>query len=94
MDGNTVFAGAALTSNQCYISRVSLIFSMFDLDNNGVLNKAEFCIGVRSILTGLHTWFAGAVMPADVELEVALDDLFKRPGTPIRHPKPLKLFRT
>ena len=80
LDGNTIFAAAALTSNQCYISRISLIFSIFDLDNDGQLNKAEFCIAIRSILAGLHVWYAGAVMPADIELEVAVDDLFKRPG--------------
>jgi len=78
VDGNTVFAAAVLTSNQSYISRMSLIFSIFDLDNDGQLSKPEFCIAIRSVLEGLHRWFVGVAMPTDVELEVAMDDLFKR----------------
>eukprot|EP00438_Fugacium_kawagutii_P026172 Skav209873 [mRNA] locus=scaffold590:189815:190264:+ [translate_table: standard] len=40
MDGNTVFAAAVATSNQSFISKVSLIFSIFDTNGDSTLNKA------------------------------------------------------
>ena len=40
VDGNTVFSAAVATSNQSFISKVSLIYSIYDMDGDGSLNKA------------------------------------------------------
>ncbi|CAJ1400396.1 unnamed protein product [Effrenium voratum] len=78
LDGNTIFAAATVTSNQSFISRVSLLFSIFDMDGDGTLNKAEFTLGLRSLLHGLRLFFTEAVVPSDMELEVATEDIFRR----------------
>lgn len=40
VDANTIFAAAVATSNQSFISKVSLIFSIFDVNGDGILSKA------------------------------------------------------
>ena len=40
VDANTIFAAAVATSNQSFISKVSLIFSIFDVNSDGILGKA------------------------------------------------------
>eukprot|EP00435_Cladocopium_sp_Y103_P028317 s552_g7.t1 len=77
-DGNTLFAAAVATSNQSFISKVSLIFSIFDLNGDGTLNKEEFTVALRSLLNGLRLFYTDAVMPGDAELEVAIDQCFAR----------------
>lgn len=77
-DGNTLFAAAVATSNQSFISKVSLIFSIFDMNGDGTLNKEEFTVALRSLLSGLRLFYTDAVMPGDAELEVAIDQCFAR----------------
>ncbi|CAK9028361.1 Potassium voltage-gated channel subfamily H member 7 [Durusdinium trenchii] len=78
LDGNTIFGAVVATSNQTFISKVSLIYSIYDMDGDGALNKAEFTIVLRSLLHGLRLFYNDAVMPNDAELEVAIDECFKR----------------
>ena len=40
--------------------------------------QAEFTIVLRSLLHGLRLFYNDAVMPNDAELEVAIDECFKR----------------
>ena len=41
LDGNTIFGAVVATSNQTFISKVSLIYSIYDMDGDGALNKAR-----------------------------------------------------
>lgn len=78
VDANTIFAAAVATSNQSFISKVSLIFSIFDVNSDGILGKAEFTAALRSLLNGLKLFYTDAIMPGDAELEVAIDQCFVR----------------
>merc|ERR1712217_742818 len=46
-----------LMSDQHYVSRGSMLFSMFDFNSSGSVNRAEFFIAVRSLLRGLSCFF-------------------------------------
>lgn len=78
VDMLAVFAAMVATSNQRFISRVSFLFSIFDLDSSGTVNCAEFFIGVRSIVHGLVMFFDSAVMPSKRELEDTTAEVFDR----------------
>jgi Ca2+-binding EF-hand superfamily protein len=51
---------------------------MFDLDSNHTINRAEFTIGVRSLLHGLALFFDSAVLPCKRELEEVTWEVFDR----------------
>lgn len=76
VDACTVFAAMAAVSDQCFISRMSLLFSIFDLDGNGTLNKAELYIGMRSLFIGLHAFYGNTELPTKAELEEAVNEVF------------------
>ena len=46
----------------------------------GSSREAEFTLGLRSLLHGLRLFFTEAVVPSDMELEVATEDIFRRSG--------------
>lgn len=73
-----IFAAMAATSNQRFISRISFLFSIFDLDSNGTVNRAEFFIGVRALLHGLDLFFQSVCMPSKREMEDMTETVFDR----------------
>jgi len=78
VDMLSVFGAMVATSNQRFISRVSFLFSIFDLDSSGTINRAEFVIGVRALLKGISCFFESAVLPSKRELEDMTVEVFER----------------
>lgn len=78
VDMLAVFGAMVATSDQRMISRVSFLFSMFDLDNNGFINRPEFVIAMRSLLSGLSCVFQSAILPSKREFEELTVAVFDR----------------
>jgi Ca2+-binding EF-hand superfamily protein len=78
VDMLSVFAAMVATSNQRFISRMSCLFSLFDLDSSGTINRAEFFIGVRALFHGLSLFFESALVPSRREMEDLTGDVFDR----------------
>lgn len=67
-------------SDQAYASKVSLLFSVFDLNSDGCINRAETFIALRMLFLGVDRVFKNPSMPDDFfgALEEDTEDLFKR----------------
>jgi Ca2+-binding EF-hand superfamily protein len=78
VDMLSVFAAMVFASDQSAISRISLLFSIFDLDSSGSVNGAEFFIGVRAVFHGLSLFFESISMLSKRDLEDISSDIFNR----------------
>mmetsp|Transcript_54754 Transcript_54754/g.152816 ORF Transcript_54754/g.152816 Transcript_54754/m.152816 type:complete len:500 (+) Transcript_54754:138-1637(+) len=78
VDFLSVFGAMVATSDQCCISRVSFLFSIYDLDSSGSVNRAEFFIAIRSLLMGLARFYESAVLPQHAELENMCVEVFDK----------------
>merc|ERR1719265_176835 len=78
VDMLSVFAVMVAASDQRPISRVSLFFSIFDLDGSGAMNKDEFNIAVNSLMRGINNFFDGATLPTKRALEEATSAVFDK----------------
>eukprot|EP00747_Dinoflagellata_sp_TGD_P016845 gnl/TRDRNA2_/TRDRNA2_125414_c1_seq1.p1 gnl/TRDRNA2_/TRDRNA2_125414_c1~~gnl/TRDRNA2_/TRDRNA2_125414_c1_seq1.p1 ORF type:complete len:407 (-),score=84.87 gnl/TRDRNA2_/TRDRNA2_125414_c1_seq1:130-1350(-) len=67
-----------MMSNQKFISRVTLLFSICDLNGSGEINRAEFCIGMRTLMKGISIFFSNAELPRADQLEKAADHVFAK----------------
>lgn len=78
VDYLTVVGAMIALSDQSYISRISMLFSFYDLDGGCALNKAEFYIGLHSLFHGLSTFVVGAKKPRKADLEYLAQTVFNR----------------
>merc|ERR1740123_1500218 len=67
-----------VTSNQQYISKASFLFSLFDLNSGGTVNRAEFFIAMRMLVVGTANFFVGAQAMDPQSLERLTDEVFNR----------------
>ena len=52
LDFRSIIGPMTVMSQQHYISRVTFLFSIYDMDGDGYLNLSEVVIAVRSIFRG------------------------------------------
>lgn len=76
VDSFSLFSAMVAVSNQSFISRVTFLFSIFDLDGNGEINRSEFFLALRSLFVGLCLFFENSVMPSELELEAVTKQVF------------------
>jgi Ca2+-binding EF-hand superfamily protein len=76
VDSFSLFSAMVAVSNQNFISRVTFLFSIFDLDGNGEINRIEFFLALRSIFVGLCAFFENSVMPSELEIEASTKQVF------------------
>ncbi|CAE7825135.1 Gnf1 [Symbiodinium microadriaticum] len=78
LDFWSVIGPMVVMSGQHYISRVSFLFSIFDMDGDGCLNESEIILAVRSVFFGLARFFPKASLPDVRRLEHLAQEMFQR----------------
>lgn len=78
IDFLSVVGPMVVMSDQRFISRMSFLFSVYDFNGSGSVNKAEFFIAVRTIFRGLSRFLNGAVSPSNSELERLSLEIFDK----------------
>lgn len=81
VDMLSIFAAMVATSNQRFISRISFLFSIFDLDGNGSINGAEFYIALNGLMKGIALFFDSAMVPSKRDVEEIVTEVFCRIDT-------------
>jgi len=74
----SVIGSMVIMSDQQYISRVSFLFSVFDFDGSGEVNRAEFWIAMRTLFMGLAKLFENATVPGPSDVEKLTQEVFDR----------------
>jgi len=74
----SVLAPMVVTSNQQYISKASFLFSIFDLNSDGMVNRAEFFIAMRMLVVGTANFYMGAQALDPQSLEKLTNEVFDR----------------
>merc|ERR1712232_1060432 len=59
IDFLSVIGPMVLIADMHYISKAALLFSIYDFNSSGSVNRAEFFIGVRTLFKGLARFFKG-----------------------------------
>ncbi|CAJ1450928.1 unnamed protein product [Effrenium voratum] len=78
LDFWSVLGAMVVMSGQHYVSRVTFLFSMFDMDGDGSLNLSEVVIAVRTMFTGLARFCPKASLPDERRLEQLAKEMFER----------------
>jgi len=78
LDFWSVIGPMVIMSGQHYISRVTFLFSIYDMDGDGSLNLSEVVIAVRSVFKGLAHFFPKASLPDGRRLEQVAEEMFQR----------------
>ncbi|CAE7323289.1 Rfc1 [Symbiodinium pilosum] len=78
LDFWSVIGPMIIMSGQHYISRVTFLFSIFDMDGDGCLNVSEIILAVRSVFFGLARFFPKASLPDGKRLEHLAQEMFQR----------------
>lgn len=78
LDFWSVIGPMVIMSGQHYISRVTFLFSIYDMDGDGSLNLSEVVIAVRSIFRGMSHFFPKASLPERSRLEQLAQEMFER----------------
>mmetsp|Transcript_54296 Transcript_54296/g.156103 ORF Transcript_54296/g.156103 Transcript_54296/m.156103 type:complete len:502 (+) Transcript_54296:79-1584(+) len=74
----SIIGPMVVMSDQHYISRASMLFCMFDFNNSGAVNNAEFFIGLRSLLKGCTTFWKNFATTSQDEVERISTNIFSR----------------
>jgi len=78
LDFLSIVLPLVVMSNQSYISKVTFLFSIADLNASGSINRPEFYIGVRSLFKGMARFCPASAPPCGGGLEKAANAVFDR----------------
>ncbi|CAK9046947.1 Kv channel-interacting protein 2 (KChIP2) (A-type potassium channel modulatory protein 2) (Cardiac voltage-gated potassium channel modulatory subunit) (Potassium channel-interacting protein 2) [Durusdinium trenchii] len=78
LDFWSVIGPMTVMSGQHYISRVTFLFSIYDMDGDGCLNLSEIVIAVRTVFRGLAHFCPKASVPDGRRLEQVAEEMFQR----------------
>mmetsp|Transcript_9406 Transcript_9406/g.22606 ORF Transcript_9406/g.22606 Transcript_9406/m.22606 type:complete len:582 (+) Transcript_9406:40-1785(+) len=74
----SVMGPMVVMSGQHYISRMTFLFSIFDMDGDGCLNASEVILAVRSVFYGLARFFPKASLPDSRRVDQLAQEMFQR----------------
>lgn len=71
----------AIMADEHFVTRASLLFSIFDFNSSGAVGRAEVIIALRSIMSGFARLSRHFVMPTPAEIEGIASHLFSEIDT-------------
>merc|ERR550532_471530 len=69
-----------IMSDQHFISRASMLFSMYNLSGSGFVTPPELFIGLRTLYKGLSHTFTHFACPAMADIEALAGRFFSKAG--------------